>query len=242
MTLTAALAEAHRTGVPFSAAGVPAPATLEAAEAVQAEVAQLLGADIAGWKVGMAPGGSRPVSAPLFRHLLLNDGGVYTRGKAVFLAIEVEIGFRLISDHRGGDIDNALGNAFAGIEIVRSRFTEGPSAPFPAFLADNIANGGYIIGGERADWRNLDLSGLRCRVWRNGELVHDAVGGHPQAHPLAPLKAHWSHPPDRLGGFRSGQIVTTGTLCGVMRIDAPCRIRAEIEGFGTVGVDIDEER
>jgi 2-keto-4-pentenoate hydratase len=236
LTLASAIANAHRTGIPFPAVSAIAPVDFEAAEAVQAEVARLLGAEIAGWKVGMAPGGDRPVSAPLFQHLLLEDGGTYGAGQATFVAIEVEIGFRILSDDGGFD-DGAL-QAFVGIEVVRSRFTEGPAAPYTSFLADNIANGAYVAGPARQHWSDLELAQLRCRVWRDEELVHDAVGGHPQGHPLVPLKAHWSRPPSLLGGFRKGQIITTGTLCGVMRVDAPCRIRGEVEGFGRVSVDI----
>lgn len=239
MTLASALADAHRTGRPFPAGSVPAPVSFEEAEIVQEEVAGLLGAEVAGWKVGMAPDGSRPASAPLFRHLLLEDGGVYAMEEATFVAIEVEIGFRLLSE--GNDaLHRTLGPAFVGIEVVRSRYTEGPAVPFASFLADNIANGGYVIGPERPDWTKLDLAQLRCRVWRDGEIVHDGVGGHPQGHPIVPLKAQWSTPPTHLGGFRSGQIVTTGTLCGVMRIDAPCSIRADVEGFGQVSVSLRE--
>jgi 2-keto-4-pentenoate hydratase len=236
VTLASAIANAHRTGIPFPAASETAPADFEEAEAVQAEVARLLGAEIAGWKVGFAPSGDRPASAPLFQHLLVEDGCSYAVGRATFVAIEVEVGFRILSDDGGFD-DRAL-EAFAGIEVVRSRFTEGPAAPYTSFMADNIANGAYVRGPARQHWSELDLSQLRCRVWRNDELVHDAVGGHPQGHPLVPLKAHWPRPPTRLGGFRRGHIMTTGTLCGVMKVDAPCRIRGEVEGFGRVSVDI----
>jgi 2-keto-4-pentenoate hydratase len=105
-------------------------------------------------------------------------------------------------------------------------------------VADNIGNGGYAVGAEREDWRSLDLGALRCRVWRDEALVHDAPGGHPQGDPLAPIRALKTAPIDRIGGLRAGQIVTTGTLCGVMPIAGPCRIRAELEGFGPVSLTL----
>ena len=238
MTLVAALVDAHRSGVPFPAASVPTPASFEAAEAIQAEVADRLGAEVAGWKVGLEPNGQRAVAAPMFGHLMLTDGGSYRAGAATFVAIEVEIGFRMHTDHQTGDVDETLGTAFVGIEVVRSRFTEGAAAPYLSFLADNIGNGGYAVGAECADWQRLDLGRLRCCVWRGDSLVHDAVGGHPQGHPLAPLNTHRRQPAERLGGIRAGQMVTTGTLCGVIRIDRSCTIRAEVEGFGAVALDI----
>lgn len=238
MSLAAALAQAHRTGRPVSAASLPVPESLAAAEDVQSEVAGLLTAETAGWKIGMVRDGATPVAAPLFRHLIVPDGADVPSGKASFVAIEVEIGFVMQADFMPADIEAALGPAFMGIEVVRSRFLEGPKAPFHSFLADNIANGAYVVGADRPDWRELDLSRLRCRVWRDENLAHDAPGGHPQGNPIAPMQALAARPVARLGGLKAGQLVTTGTLCGVMRIDRPTRLRTEVEGFGTMAINL----
>jgi 2-keto-4-pentenoate hydratase len=237
--LAQALARSHRSGIPIESASLAAPVDFDAAMQVQADVLRTLAAETAGWKVGMAPASETAVAAPIFRHLLLPNAGAYAHTGATFLAIEVEVGFHLRSDIRsGGDVPSALGAAFVGIEIVRSRLVEGSKAPYPLFLADNIGNGGYLVGPERRDWATLDLSQLRCEVWRDDALIHDAVGGHPQKHPLNPLHAYAARPIDKLGGLRKNQIVTTGTLCGLVFIDAPCRIRARLQGFGEVSVEI----
>lgn len=238
--LTQALVQSHRSGVPFSVLSLEVPQSLQSAADIQADVARQLGASIAGWKVGFAPATTIAVSAPLFRNLLLPDAGLYARGAVTFLAIEAEIGFHLVDDCSEADPLAALGPAFVGIEIVRSRLAEAAKAPYPTFMADNIGNGGYVVGPERRDWRELDLSALRCRVWNTDRLIHDAIGGHPQGDPLAPLQAYVLRPTDRLGGLRKGQIVTTGTLCGVIPIAEPSVIRVELEQFGTVSVEISD--
>jgi 2-keto-4-pentenoate hydratase len=236
--LTAALVAAQRSGGEISALSFDPPASLAAAAQVQAEVARELGAEIAGWKFGFAPNSGVAISAPLFRNLVLPDGGRFRRGGASFLAVEAEIGFRLDHDFDAGDPLAALQTAFVGIEIVRSRLREAAKAPFPTFVADNIGNGGYVIGPGRDDWRQLDLAGLRCRVWADERLIHDAVGGHPQGDPSLPVRASAQQPIDRLGGLRAGQFVTTGSLCGVIPIDCACRIRVDLEHFGEVSVEI----
>jgi len=236
--LSEALVASQLSGVPFSALSTDTPQSVEAAAMVQADVARALGSQIAGWKLGFVPNSGTAVSAPLFGNLILPDGGVYARGAATFLAIEAEIGFRLTGDPGAPDPHSSLGSAFVGIEIVRSRFTEAGKAPFMAFLADNIGNGAYVIGPQRDNWHKLALNGLRCRVWADDRLIHDAVGGHPQNDPLAPLRAYASDPTDRLGGLRGGQFITTGTLCGVVAINEPCRIRVEVEQFGEVSVEL----
>ena len=232
-----ALVEAHRSGIPVAAASIAAPANVAEAMQAQADIVRALGAEVAGWKVGMS--GEDGTAAPMYRHLMLPEAGRYARGGATFLGIEVEIGFWVAKDIKSAaDIPDALGAAFVGIEVVRSRLVEGGKCPFPLHLADNIANGAYVVGPERADWQKLDLGALRCEVWRDGAVVHNAVGGHPQKHPFAPMRANATNPIDKLGGFRAGQIITTGTLCGLVRIEQTARIKARLEGFGEVSVEI----
>lgn len=238
--LVEALVRARSENILVDAMAVCSPTTIGEAERVQAEVAERLGADIGGWKIGFAPDGETVTGAPIFRNDMLAPGERYSRGPAAFLAIEVEIGFRISGDVGGDADDSSLGAAFVGIEIVRSRFRQGPQAPFPSFLADNIANGAYVIGPECADWRGKGLGSLACKVWLDDECVHDARGGHPQGDPLFPFRALRNRPVERLGGIREGQFVTTGTLCGVMRLSRPCRVTADVEGFGEVSVDVVE--
>jgi 2-keto-4-pentenoate hydratase len=232
-----ALVESQRSGIPVDAATIAAPADVAAAMQTQADIVRALGAEVAGWKVGMM--GEDGTAAPMYRHLVLPEAGRYARGGATFLGVEVEVGFHIARDIKSeADIPDALGVAFVGIEVVRSRLVEGGKCPFPLHLADNIANGAYVIGPERTDWQTLDLGALRCEVWRDGALVHDAVGGHPQKHPFAPMRANAANMIDKLGGFRAGQIITTGTLCGLVRIEQTAHIRARLEGFGEVSVEI----
>jgi 2-keto-4-pentenoate hydratase len=98
--------------------------------------------------------------------------------------------------------------------------------------------GAYGVGREQPRWRELDLAKLRCRVWLDDDMVHDAAGAHPQGYPLAQLRAQWRVPPAILGGFRAGQIVTTGALCGIVGIEGVSSVRAEFEEFGSVSVTI----
>ncbi|MEJ2116687.1 MAG: hypothetical protein P8Y36_01805 [Alphaproteobacteria bacterium] len=71
----AALAKAHAAGEPavdFLEAGA-VPSTVPEGMAVQAEVAQRLGASVAGWKVGAGPE-RIPDGAPLYTHLVRESG------------------------------------------------------------------------------------------------------------------------------------------------------------------------
>src|SRR5437773_1011850 len=71
---------------------------------------------------------------------------------------------------------------------------------------------GYVTGDALRNFRALDLARLRCRVTVDGAVRHDRAGGHPQNDPFAPVIACLGQGLMGLGGFRAGQIITTGSL------------------------------
>lgn len=211
--------------------------------AVQAEVARRLEAEVAGWKVAIRPDGL-PVAAPLLRALLVSGGadGPPQRGSG----IEVEIAFRLKTDlpprpeapYARHEILEAIDGVLVGVEIIRSRLDNPSGAPFPLFLADNLGNGSYVAGAETGLIEGLERA--RCTIGMDGAVIHDAPGGHPNGDPLTPLLAYASRQSDRMGGLRAGQIVTTGSLCGLIQVRGPGVLTARIEGIGMVEARLGE--
>lgn len=238
-SFASALAAAHIARFPAVEAAGALPATMAEAMEVQAEVAAALGVEVAGWKVGFSPDGT-PFAAPLYRcyveksgaHLPMRDGGVW--------GVEAEIAVRLARDlpprpgqpYTRAEIMDAIGAVLTGIEIVGSRIIDHNAAPFAARIADNFMNAGYVAGAELADWRHLDLKSLRATLTLGGKVVHDAVGGHPNGDPLKPLEDWANAQCDRLGGLKAGQIVTTGSLCGLVPMPDAVEVVAAVEGIG----------
>ncbi len=237
-----AAAQADRTGVLFMPEYEPA--DLVAAFAVQASVAQALGASVAGWKAGFSPA-KVPVAAPLYAGLMRSSGATIAMPRHTPLIVEAEIGFRLAADlpsrpsrpYSRAEVLAAVAEVLIGFELIASRFGEPAKVPFAAFLADNLGNAGYVAGAALRDFDALDLATLRCTLAVDGATVHDKVGGHPQNDPVLPLVAYANAPKDRLGGFRAGQIITTGSVA-LMRFSAPAELTARIEGIGEVSVSL----
>lgn len=234
--LAALLIDAHRNGNPV--VDPPVPVDHAAAMACQAEVAAAIGA-VAGWKVALPPQG--PVAAPLLQPLMCRNGS--NRSYVDGLAIEVEIAGRLVADIPAGadrtTVEAAVGPLLLGIEFLRPRLAEGGRASFPTFLADNLGNAGYVVGPDVTWGPGFVPDGRRCRVTLDGTVLFDGPAMHPQGDVLAPLVAWAVAPNDRLGGLRRGQIVTTGSLCGVVGIPGPGLITAELDGVGSVHIRLD---
>jgi len=244
-TLVARLVAAHRGGEPVALDAALAPVDLAAAYAAQMRVAETLGAEIGGWKVGIRPDGT-PMTAPIYADAVKASGATWPLAAAGPLIVEVELALRLEDDLpvRGEpyvreEIEEAVGEVLVGIELIHWRFAGDEPPPFLAFLADNLGNAGYVTGESTRDFRSLDLARRRCRVSIDAELAHDRIGGHPQDDPYAPLIACLGQGLLGLGGFRAGQIVTTGSLIVPLRPVRRTVIRAELAGVGSVAATIE---
>jgi 2-keto-4-pentenoate hydratase len=242
--LAAALVEARRSGRRIASLGDDlVPAGIADAIAVQGAVAAALGEEPGGWKISIAPQGR--VAAPMFRSGMLASGGTRVVRDG-FFAIEVEFAVRLKRDLvvpagtslDRGDVLAAVGTLLVGIELIESRLEDHPNQPFMAFLADNIANGGYVTGTERPFDATADLTGRHCRVDLDGKVLFDAPAVHGNGDPLVPLVECVGVVGSAMGGWRTGQVITTGSICGVVPVTAKGRITASISGIGEATVTL----
>jgi 2-keto-4-pentenoate hydratase len=236
----AALVAAH-AGHAAASETAAAPQSLAEAMRVQSEVAQALRASVGGWKVGFAPDGTA-VAGPMFASVVSSSPSSRALPAGGFI-VEIELAFRLARDlparaYSRDEILDAASEALIGIELVAGRLGEPPSVPYPAFLADNIGNAGYVVGASTRSFRALDLKALRCTFRLDGNVVQDREGGHPQGDPVEPLRAYASAPSDVLGGLRKGQVVTTGSLTKPLRVDRAARIEATLAGIGDVTLEL----
>ncbi len=220
------------------------PADIAAAYAAQVAVAHSLAADIGGWKVGMRPDGTA-MAGPLYAHLMRTSGATWMLPPVGNpLIAEVEVAFRLNRDlparpgtpYTRAEIADSVAEVVVGIELVRGRFASPPT--FLTLLADNALNAGYIIGASRKGLGALNAARLRCKYALDGEAVHEAVGGHPQDDPFAPIVACANAGNLPFGGIRAGQLVTTGTLVPPFTLAQPALVTAELEGVGSVTLRI----
>jgi 2-keto-4-pentenoate hydratase len=238
-TIADELVHAHRSDRLISIASLPTLADMNGAMAVQALVREQLDLPVAGWKVANGPANT-PIAAPLL--------DVRTTGAEIALfpgcKIEVELAVRLKSDlppkQRGeysrSDMIDAISEVILGIEIVGGRLAEA-DPPFLSFLADNLGNRAYVAGA-RVPLAVLDAAagGYMCAVTLNDQPLHEARSFHPSLDPLAPLLNYANAQNDCIGGLRAGQIVTTGSLCGVIPVEAPGILKGRLDGVGEVSV------
>ncbi|WP_143596119.1 hypothetical protein [Tistlia consotensis] len=237
-SLARALAEAERDSRKLAAAELTVPDSFEAALAVQAATLRALGTPAVAWKVAIRPDG-QSVGAPIARLGRFGPDGRASLAGWGAEAIEVEIAFRLGAelpppeDATEETVRAAVAAVHLGVEVIRLRLVEGPGAPFPLFLADRLGNGGYLLGPDIAPGRLAALPPLAVRG--DGETVFEGTAAHPNGDPLAPLVA-WAKAPVRgAEGPRAGQVVTTGSFCGVVPLGATERL--EIDWMASLTIE-----
>lgn len=237
--LGAILAEAEKQQSFLSAAKLEAngliPETIETGMAAQAISTAAIGKEIGGWKVSFS--GGRAVAAPLIDVYDFRTGIVPKNGA---VGVEIEICFVLSNDipapvegrtYGRDDILAHIASVHLGAELVSYRLIEENNAPFPLFLADRLGNHSFVLGPEidrslieRVLHEDQTLPPLLLEA--DGQVLFEAPAKHPQGDAIAPLLAYANRPIDHLGGLKRGQVVTTGSLCGLVRLSEQTTIKA----------------
>lgn len=240
--LGAILAEAEKQQSFLSAAKLEAsgliPETIETGMAAQAISAAAIGKEIGGWKVSFSDG--RAVAAPLIDVYDSRTGAVLAVPKKGVVGVEIEICFVLSNDipapvdgraYGRDDILAQIASVHLGAELVSYRLIEENNAPFPLFLADRLGNHSFVLGPEidrsfieRVLHEDQALPSLCLQA--DGQVLLNAPAKHPQGDAVAPLLAYANRPIDHLGGLTRGQVVTTGSLCGLIRLSGQATINA----------------
>ncbi|MBP2549836.1 2-keto-4-pentenoate hydratase [Neorhizobium galegae] len=229
--LTDQLSQAMRDGQTIGTEGLVVP-DVSGAYAIQADILNRLGA-----------------GAPKGYKFSLRDGGLYgaplifvsTVPESPFCAgikVEIELALTLGRDlpprshpYSRQDIVDAIESVAIGVELVRSRYTQGPGSSLPLLLSDMMSNVGYIVGPALDRALLAEGADLGTLVLTNGETVlFDGAPRHPDGDPLAAVIAAANGGLPMGGHLTKGAVVTTGTLCGAPAIPAASDFTASLGG------------
>jgi 2-keto-4-pentenoate hydratase len=178
----------------------------------------------------------------LYRSRVFTSPARVPRALAQGLSIEAEISFRLTRDlpprEQAYEADEVFSSfvACAAFEVVDSRYADlrkMVAASLYEVYADHMANGAFVFGEFRADWRNFDFSRTRVRMMQGEKALADQVGGHPNTQPgnALPLFANWMR---GRGGLKAGSFVATGSFTSFRAMEAGREVVGSFEGFGEV--------
>jgi 2-keto-4-pentenoate hydratase len=240
--LAEALITARRCGGKLTAGFAELP-SVEQGYAVQDCVRALLCRRIAGWKVARTPDGE-VISAPILDDAVFQSGAKVPLETRLSHGFECELAFKV--EHRLpivsrpeyiiDDVLPALGGAVAAFELLSCRTEQGFQSPRPLLVADNLGNGGIVLGPSRTDWHGVDLAQIGLSLGIDSQAVVEKRGGNPIGNPLQAVVLLANHLARRGLFWDPGQIIMTGAFAGVHRANAGQCFEARFEGFAPVAM------
>lgn len=223
------------------------PADKEAGYRVAGLVAEELGWPVLGWKIAA-------VKAEMQRALRTDSpiwGRVFavqeTPLEVVHAALcspipEVEYQAKLgidlpprVKPYPVEEVSEAVASMHPGLELAECRFVHDEAfPPLPAILADGAGSGTIVYGPSIADWRRRDIAGQEAVLLCEGRPRRRGTAAAALDHPMVPL-AWLANELSRLGiGLKAGQMVSTGTLTGMLAPRPGERYVADFGPFGSV--------
>jgi 2-keto-4-pentenoate hydratase len=201
--------------------------------------------EVVGHKVGLSSRAMQEmmgVDEPDYGHLLADmrlDGDVPAdRDRYCQPRVEPEVGFILGADLPGEDC-TAADVLFAteavapALELIDSRIADW-RIRLPDTIADNASSAGFVLGPERVDPHDVDLTAIPVRLYRNEEEVgsgrSDAVLGNPV------IAVAWlARTVARFGvRLKAGHLILPGSCTRAIDARSGDDFRAEFDGLGTV--------
>lgn len=249
--IAARFVTARRTAVALPDYPGHIPDDLAAGYAVQDAAIPLWGAPIVGWKVGrimpeqQARLGADRLAGPVFADRLWTatpgDVLAFPVITGGFAAVEAEFIFRLGADAPLGKtlwtpaeaLDLAQTLLF-GAEIAGSPLATinvlGPTV----VASDYGNNGGLILGGEIAGWRDRALESLTCATAIEGQTMGTGSAASLPGGPAEALAFLLGHCAARGRPLRAGDLVSTGAATGIHDILAGQTATVTFDGYGEI--------
>ncbi|MBB4952000.1 2-keto-4-pentenoate hydratase [Agrobacterium vitis] len=181
-------------------------------------------------------GDGTAVGAPIFDSRCIQDGEAIAMSDAGYTGVEFELAVVLKTDITASmaakgieGILPAIERYIFGFEICATRFSNPQAGDPNAHLADNMSNSAFVAGDE--DWAaGAEIDGASLVVTANGETLFSAEAKHPFGGTLKPILAYALADNDPIGLLKAGNIVTTGSLCGLLKAKLPAQIEASVDG------------
>lgn len=202
----------------------------------------ILAADTGAWKCG-TPAEGRVVAAPVHAGSVFHASPCAVADSGGRVRIEPELAFVLARDlpprdlpYAPADVDAAIGGARLALELIRSRYDDPATVPFPEHLADGLLNQGLFLGPE------IDLALARAaaafpiEVRAEGEETVSMKGRHPDGNPLLPLYWLAEFLRRRGRGLRAGEAVITGSYVPSFEVPAGREITLCFGDLGTLAI------
>lgn len=214
-------------------------------QAINTQQALEQGRRLVGKKIGLTSfavqrqlGVDAPDFGMLFADMAYADGEIIPTGKLIQPKVEAEIALVLKADldqpvQHMDDMLAAIDYVVAAIEVVDSRI-ENWNISLLDTVADNASSAAFILGEERMPATKIDWVNCRMQMRCAEKIVSEGQGKACLDHPLNAAIWLANEMIKRGRPLQAGDIVLTGALGPMVKVEAGQSYSAEIEGLGQV--------
>jgi 2-keto-4-pentenoate hydratase len=208
-----------------------------------------LGWEVAGWKIAAmkeemqkALRTDAPIYGRVFAPQVRPSPVTVEHARQLSPIPEVEYQARLGTDlpprrkpYTLEEVTEAVASLHPGLELAECRFAHDDRfPPLPAILADGAGGSTLCYGAAIDGWRERDVAGQEVVLLCNGVARRKGTAAAALDHPIVPL-AWLANELSRTGiGLKAGQMISTGTLTGMLRPKAGETYVADFGLFGQV--------
>jgi len=227
------------------------PPDKETAYRVARMVEEELGWEVAGWKIAAMKADLQkalrtdsPIYGRVYAPLIKKSPVTVEHARQCSPIPEVEYQALLGADlpprdkpYGISEVKEAVASLHPGVELAECRFVHDAAfPPLPAILADGAGSGTIAYGPPIENWRDRDISGQEVVLTCNGTLRRKGTAAIALDHPIVPVT--WlANELSRAGiGLKAGQMISTGTVTGMLRPKAGETFVADFGPFGSVTV------
>lgn len=218
---------------------------------IAAMVAEELGLAVEGWKIAATKAEMQqalrtdsPIYGRVFASRILATPQTVEHARLVSPIPEVEYQARLGADlpprskpYSVDEVTDAVASLHPGLELAECRFIHDAAfPPLPAILADGAGGSTIVYGPAIDDWQKRDIANQQVTLSSNGRVRRTGTAAAALDHPVVPLT--WlANELSRTGvGLKAGQIVSTGTMTGMLAPKSGEEFVADFGPFGSVRV------
>jgi 2-keto-4-pentenoate hydratase len=218
---------------------------------VAAQVAEELGWTVGGWKIAAmkaemqkALRTDQPIYGRVFSPFVKPSPVTVVHARLASPIPEVEYQARLGADlpprakpYTVEEVTDSVASLHPGLELAECRYIHDQAfPPLPAILADGAGSGTIVYGPAIDDWRTRDIASQEATLSCDGKLRRKGTAAAALDHPLVPLT--WlANELSRTGiGLKAGQMISTGTLTGMLAPKAGETYVADFGPFGSVTI------
>jgi 2-keto-4-pentenoate hydratase len=216
-----------------------------AVQALNAELATAAGRRVVGRKIGLTAkvvqsqlGVDQPDFGLLFADMAVSDDEPIALASLIAPRVEAEVAFVLGSDVPGGvvtaaDIVRATDVVLPAIEVVDSR-VEGWDITIADTVADNASAARFVLGSTPRSLREVDVRGVLMTMTRDDVVVSSGSGEACLGNPVMAVVWLVNELNRRGAPLSAGDIILSGALGPMVRVEEPGRYEATLDGLGSV--------